>query len=199
MAACSSGGNRWRVLRSSAPERGRAMAGKDDGSRSTGSVEKRGGDGSSSKPAAPRRPLPGGPAPGVAKSKPQGRGSGTRSGAPIGQPLPARSAERSVGRCSCGGQHRCRASATAAVRVPASSADAGCTAEVDAATGVEQAFVVVFDGAGPWGVVGLWWSLPSWADARTVRGATGVRGASVVMGGRRWTRCRQRTRPPRRG
>ena len=58
MPVCSSGGRRWSTLSSSTPEGGSAMAGKCNGSRRTGSVEKRGGYRSSSKPAASLKPPP---------------------------------------------------------------------------------------------------------------------------------------------
>jgi hypothetical protein len=78
LAVCSSGGRRWSTLSSSTPEAegGQRMAGKDNGSRRTGSVEKRGGYGSSSKPASSLKPPPSGPAPGAAKQTPRNSGSG---------------------------------------------------------------------------------------------------------------------------
>jgi len=52
------------------------MAAKSSGARRTGSVEKRGGYASSSKPASSLKPPPSGPAPGATKSTPQTGGSG---------------------------------------------------------------------------------------------------------------------------
>jgi len=52
------------------------MAAKSSGARRTGSVEKRGGYGSSSKPASSLKPPPSGPAPGATKLTPQTSGSG---------------------------------------------------------------------------------------------------------------------------
>jgi len=61
---------------SSTPEAGQRMATKGNGARRTGSVEKRGGYGSSSKPASSLKPPPSGPAPGATKLTPQTSGSG---------------------------------------------------------------------------------------------------------------------------
>lgn len=53
------------------------MAAKEDGSRRTGSAEKRGGYGSSSKPASSLKPPPRGPAPGATNHTPRDASSGT--------------------------------------------------------------------------------------------------------------------------
>ncbi len=52
------------------------MTAKGNGDRRTGSVEKRGGYGSSSKPASSLKPPPSGPAPGATRQTSQSSGSG---------------------------------------------------------------------------------------------------------------------------
>lgn len=70
----SSDGRRWSTLSSSTREPGPLMAGDKADSRRTGSLEKRGGYGSSSKPASKLKPPPSGPAPGGSKPPPTASG-----------------------------------------------------------------------------------------------------------------------------